>query len=338
MGIKGLTKTITKYSPESITNENLYKLSGKKVAVDASLILYQQLLKSPGGKVFKNSKGKITSHITGVFYKIMNYISFNIEMIFIFDGKPPENKQDCINQRKEKSKKAKEASLTSTSEEEKQKLEKSALRLTSEMVNEVKRLLELMGISYIHPNVGEGEAYASELCRMGYVDYVLTEDMDTMAYGCPKLVRNCIDKSLKRKDIVSIFDYNKLMNDIELTHEQFLDFCILCGCDYCPVVPKVGNVTAMKLIKTHGSIEKIIENTGTKYAYPDDYITMFNDAKKNFKIFINNIKEEEIDIKKSVRNIEGLSSFLIEEVEMNEKRVQNSLKKFHNNYNGPESK
>ena len=54
MGIKGLTKTITKYSPESITHENLYKLSGKKVAVDASLILYQQLLKSPG-KIFKNS-------------------------------------------------------------------------------------------------------------------------------------------------------------------------------------------------------------------------------------------------------------------------------------------
>ena len=77
MGIKGLTKTITKYSPESITHENLYKLSGKKVAVDASLILYQQLLKSPG-KIFKNSKGKITSHITGVFYKFMNYISLSI--------------------------------------------------------------------------------------------------------------------------------------------------------------------------------------------------------------------------------------------------------------------
>ena len=113
MGIKGLTKTITKYSPESITNENLYKLSGKKVAVDASLILYQQLLKSPGGKVFKNSKGKITSHITGVFYKIMNYISLNIEMIFIFDGKPPDNKQDCINQAKT-NQHAKIASLTTT--------------------------------------------------------------------------------------------------------------------------------------------------------------------------------------------------------------------------------
>ena len=126
MGIKGLTKTITKYSPGSVTNENLYKLSGKRVAVDASLILYQQLLKSPG-KIFRNSKGQITSHITGVFYKIMNYISLNIEMIFIFDGKPPSNKQDCINQRKEKSKKAKEASLNTTCEQEKEKLEKSSL-------------------------------------------------------------------------------------------------------------------------------------------------------------------------------------------------------------------
>ena len=333
MGIKGLTKTIMKHSPDAVTNENLYKLSGKRVAVDASLILYQQLLKSPG-KIFKNSKGKITSHITGVFYKIMNYISLNIEMIFIFDGKPPDNKQDCINQRKEKSKKAKEASLTSNSEEEKQKLEKSALRLTSEMINDVKRLLNLMGISYIHPDVGEGEAYASELCRMGYVDYVLTEDMDTMAYACPKLIRNCIDKSLKRKDIVSIFDYTKLINDIELSHEQFLDFCILCGCDYCPVVPRIGEVTAMKLIKTHGNIEEIIEKTKTKYTFPENYIDIFNDAKKNFKIFTDNIKVEDIDIKNSIRNIDGLTTFLIEEVEMNEKRVQNSLKKFHNNYNG----
>ena len=330
MGIKGLTKTITKYSPESVTNENLYKLSGKKVAVDASLILYQQLLKSPG-KIFRNSKGQITSHITGVFYKIMNYISLNIEMIFIFDGKPPSNKQDCINQRKEKSKKAKEASLNTTCEEEKEKLEKSSLRLTREMIDDVKKLLNYMGVSYIHPEVGEGEAYASELCRMGYVDYVLTEDMDTMAYACPKLIRNCIDRSLKRKDIVSVFDYTKLINDIELTHDQFLDFCILCGCDYCPIVPKIGSVTALKLIKTHGSIESIIEQTSEKYAYHEGYLGIL----KNFKVFSGKIIIDKIDIKKSLRDIDGLTSFLINDIEMNEKRVQNSLKKFHNNYNAP---
>ena len=332
MGIKGLTKTITKYSPGSVTNENLYKLSGKKVAVDASLILYQQLLKSPG-KIFRNSKGQITSHITGVFYKIMNYISLNIEMIFIFDGKPPSNKQDCINQRKEKSKKAKEASLNTTCEQEKEKLEKSSLRLTREMIDDVKNLLTLMGVSYIHPGVGEGEAYASELCRIGYVDYVLTEDMDTMAYACPKLIRNCIDRSLKRKDIVSIFDYNRLINDIELTHEQFLDFCILCGCDYCPIVPKIGNVTAMKLIKAHGNIETIINETSSKYEFPENYLNIFNEAKQNFKIFTDKINVGDIDIKTSKRDIGALTSFLITDIEMSEKRVQNSLKKFHNNYN-----
>jgi flap endonuclease-1 len=334
MGIKGLTKTITKYSPDSITNENLYKLSGKKVAIDASLILYQQLLKSPG-KVFKNSKGKITSHITGVFYKIMNYISLNIEVIFIFDGKPPDNKQGCINQRKEKAKKAKEASLNATCEKEKEKHEKSSLRLTREMIEDVKKLLNYMGVSYIHPEVGEGEGYASELCRMGYVDYVLTEDMDTMAYACPKLIRNCIDRSLKRKDIVSIFDYSKMINDIDLTHEQFLDFCILCGCDYCPIVPKIGNITAMKLIKTHGTIENIIDVTSSKYEFPENYLNIFNEAKVNFKIFTDKINVDSIDIKNGNRDIEGLTSFLVNDIEMSEKRVQNSLKKFHNNYNAP---
>ena len=123
------------------------------------------------------------------------------------------------------------------------------------------------------------------------------------------------------------------MSDIELTHEQFLDFCILCGCDYCPVIPKIGNVTAMKLIKKYNCIETIIGETSEKYEFPENYLTMFNEAKKNFKIFIDKLKIEDIDIKTSTRDINALSAFLINDIEMNENRVQNSLKKFHNNYN-----
>ena len=66
--------------------------------------------------------------------------------------------------------------------EQKNELEKSTLRLTKDMIDNVKKLLDLMGISYIHMDVGEGEAIAAELCRIGYVDYVLTEDMDTLKY------------------------------------------------------------------------------------------------------------------------------------------------------------
>ena len=328
MGIKSLTQTVKKSAPDSILNENLYKLSGKKVAVDASLIIYQQLL-SNNKNFFYNSEGKITNHITGLFYKIMNYITLGIELIFIFDGKPPDNKQLCIQDRKEKSEKAKQQLKNSDiKEEEKFKLEKASTRVTKEMINDVKQLLNLMGVSYIHPEVGEGEAYASELCRMGFVDYVLTEDMDSLVYGCPNLIRNCIDKSLKRKGVVSIFNYDKLIESLNLDHSQFVEFCILCGCDYCSSVPKIGNITALKLFQKHKDIETIIENTN--YAFPENYLETFHQAKKNFMMYFDNIDLQKLEIKTSEKNINELQKFLIETVNMNEKRVNNTLKKFNN--------
>ena len=86
MGIKSLTQTIKRETPNSITHENLYKLSGKRVAVDASLVIYQNLLNIGNRPLFKNSNGKITNHISGLFYKIVNYLSLDIELIFILMG------------------------------------------------------------------------------------------------------------------------------------------------------------------------------------------------------------------------------------------------------------
>ncbi len=329
MGIKSLTQTIKKHSPDSITNENLYKLSGKKIAVDASLIIYQHLLNNKKG-FFKNSNGKITNHITGLFYKIINYISLNIELIFIFDGCPPKNKQECIQERKNKSIKAKELSNTSTSEEDKIKYEKQSCRLTKEMIDDVKKLLSLMGVSYIHPPFAEGEAYAAELCRIGYVDYVLSEDMDTLVYGCPKLIRKCIDRSIKGIDVISVFDYPSIIKNLNITEDKFIDFCILCGCDYAPEVPKIGNVTALKLIQKYNTIDDIIQNT--KYNFPDNYIQLFNDAKKNFLLFKNNINTDKLNIIHSNENINELTNYLINDIEMNENRVKNALKKYNHKF------
>jgi len=330
MGIKSLTQTIKKFSPDSITNENLYKLSGKKVAVDASLIIYQQLL-SNQKKFFYNKEGKITNHITGLFYKIMNYITLDIELIFVFDGKPPDNKQDCIQERKDKSEKAKlELESKVLDQEEKYKLEKACTRVTKEMIDDVKTLLELMGITYIHPEIGEGEAYASELCRMGVVDYVLTEDMDSLVYACPNLIRNCVDKDLKRKGVVSIFNYEKIIEGLNINHDKFIEFCILCGCDYCPQVPKVGNITALKLIQKYGTIEEIIKHTN--YQFPSNYLETFHYAKQNFLQYYGKINIDDLEIHSSEKNIEKLFSYLVDVINMNEKRVQTTLKKFNTVY------
>jgi len=329
MGIKSLTQTVKKFSPDSITHENLYKLSGKKVAVDASLIIYQQLL-SNSKTFFYNKQGKITNHITGLFYKIMNFITLDIELLFVFDGRPPDNKQACIQGRKDKSNEAKEKIDGTTSKEDKYKLERASLRVTREMINDVKTLLHLMGISYIHPEVGEGEAYASELCRMGVVDYVLTEDMDSLVYGCPKLIRNCVDKTVKRKGVVSIFDYDSIILKLGFNHDKFIEFCILCGCDYCNPVPKIGNITALKLFQKHETIEEIIKNTS--YQFPENYLETFGLAKDNFLMYYDKITMDKIEVSKSEMNLEGLGKFLIEEINMNEKRVQTTLNKINNIY------
>ena len=329
MGIKSLTQTVKKFSPDSITHENLYKLSGKKVAVDASLIIYQQLLSNTKA-FFYNKEGKITNHITGLFYKIMNFITLDIELLFVFDGRPPDNKQACIQGRKDKSNEAKEKIDGTTSKEDKYKLERASLRVTREMINDVKTLLNLMGISYIHPEVGEGEAYASELCRMGVVDYVLTEDMDSLVYGCPKLIRNCVDKTVKRKGVVSIFDYDSIILKLGFNHDKFIEFCILCGCDYCNPVPKIGNITALKLFQKHETIEEIIKNTS--YQFPENYLETFGLAKDNFLMYYDKITMDKIEVSKSEMNLEGLGKFLIEEINMNEKRVQTTLNKVNNIY------
>jgi flap endonuclease-1 len=327
MGIKSLTQSIKKCAPHSIVHDNLYKLSGKRVAVDASLIIYQQLLRH---QLLKNKKGEITNHITGLFYKLVNYLSLNIEVIFIFDGKPPDLKQECIKERKKKIQDAKEKMESCNDEEKKNELEKSTLRLTKDMIDNVKKLLNLMGISYIHMDVGEGEAIAAELCRIGYVDYVLTEDMDTLVYGSPKLIRNCLDKSLKRKDIVSIIDYDEMIEGFEMTDEQFVKFCILCGCDYCTNVPKVGNTTALKMIKKHNTIENIIEEYKNKYEFPEGYAELFNKSYDIFMMYRDKLNVEELNVYKSNKDIGGLIKFMVNDIEMDELRVQKAVKKLQN--------
>ena len=198
------------------------------------------------------------------------------------------------------------------------------------MIDNVKKLLNLMGISYIHMDVGEGEAIAAELCRIGYVDYVLTEDMDTLVYGSPKLIRNCLDKSLKRKDIVSIIDYNEMIKGFEMTDEQFVKFCILCGCDYCTNVPKVGNTTALKMIKKHNNIENIIEEYKNKYEFPEGYADLFNKSYDIFMMYRDKLNVDELNVHKSNKDVGGLIKFMVNDIEMNELRVQKAVKKLQN--------
>ena len=283
MGIHSLTKLIQSKSPDSIQTTSLYKLNGKKVAIDTSIFLYKSLSNiRKNGEYVTNTEGKVISHIIGIINKAIQYIELGITPIFIFDGKPPIEKQFVLIERNKKAKEAKLLSEKSTTPEDKQKYEKSSIRIKKHHIDDIKQLLELMGISYIHA-VGEAEVYASELCRTGYVDYVLTEDMDTLPSGCPKMIRSCLDRSIKRTDVVSIIDLNKILEDFEMDMSNFVDMCILCGCDYCPTIPKIGINRAFGYIKKYKTIEMLLESNKVSNV-PQEFIDNYDKSRKLFEI------------------------------------------------------
>ncbi len=328
MGIKSLTKLIKVNSPDSIETSQLHKLSGRKVAIDASLFIYQCLMNVRyNGKSLKNDNDKVTSHISGIFYKTINYLSMNVTPIYIFDGKPPEEKEEIIKNRQERADCAKAGLEKATTDIEREKYEKQCIRLTKTHIDDIKQLLDLMGVSYLHID-GEAEAVASELCRIGYVDYVVTEDMDTLAHGCPRMIRNCMDKSIKRKDVVSVIDLEDILSNFNMNMKEFLDLCILCGCDYCPSIPKVGTVRSFNYIQNFRNIEALIESKKCNNI-PEEFIQKYDSSRKLFEVFKDKIDLEHLPMHTSKCDYDKLNDYLINDCAISEKRVENALKKIN---------
>tara|TARA_B100000963_G_scaffold177107_1_gene154032 strand:+ start:1688 stop:2689 length:1002 start_codon:yes stop_codon:yes gene_type:complete len=332
MGIKGLTPLIKQYSPESIETVNLHTLTGKTIAIDASLFMYKMLInvRKSDKSYFTSQDGKVVSHITGIFYKTVNYLAVNITPIFVFDGKPPENKGGVLKSRNDKVASAKLAmENTELTTEQKNQLEKKTVRLTRQHVDDIKQLLDYMGVSYVQAN-GEAEAYASEMCRQGMVDYVVTEDMDTMTFGCPRMIRTCLDRSIKRSDVISVIHLDRLLQGFEMSYEQFVDMCILCGCDYCESLPRVGNKTAYNVIKKYGSIEAVLPHLKT--SVPEDYETKYTEARHLFTMYRDTLDMQQLTIHHSPRKFEELFEYLTKTCGMSELRVQNGIKKIQQGY------
>ena len=316
MGIKGLTGLIQKYAPDAVETINLHTLSGKTLAIDASLFIYKMAF-----SVKTSKEGKGYGHIIGIFQKTINYLAVGIVPIYVFDGKPPKEKNNVLKSRREKSVALKKLMDESEDKEKKEKYKTQSFRMTKEDVDDVKKLLSLMGISYIQSN-GEAEGYASELCKMGYVDGVVTEDMDSLAFGTPLLVRSNIDRSIKRKDVLSTINMQKVLEGMNISFDEFLDICIMSGCDYCENIKGIGPNKSYLNIKEHTTIEKFVES----YKKVDiDYLDRVKTSRKLFKIYDKKILEKDIKKSASLINPGELKTYLVDTCGLSEKRFNNAM-------------
>lgn len=274
-------------SRKSIKEANLSQLHGRKIAIDASMQIYQFLISIRQGgpnnaaAMLTNADGEPTSHIQGLFNRAIRFMTEGIKPVFVFDGKPPDIKSNELVKRREKREKAQQAlaeAKESGNVEEQEKQEKRLVRAGTKENNDCKRLLNLMGIPIVEAPC-EAEAQAAALCRSGEVWGVGTEDMDALTFACPVLIRKMTFANASKSDVQQM-EYAKAIEGLGLTHDQFVDLCILLGCDYCDSIKKVGPKTALKLIREYGTIEKILQNIDrNKYGVPDDWIP--NEKKKS---------------------------------------------------------
>ena len=328
MGIKGLTKLLSDHAPGCMREQKFEGYLDRKVAIDASMHIYQfmMVIGRSGDQTLTNEAGEVTSHLQGMFMRTCRMLEAGIKPVYVFDGKPPTMKGGELAKRKDK-REAAEAELEKAKEagdqEMIEKMSKRTVRVSKEQSMEVMKLARLMGLPVFEAPC-EAEASCAALCKAGLVYAAASEDMDTLCFSCPKLARNLMAPASQGKPILE-FDFDKCLQELDLTWDQFIDVCIMCGCDYCDSIKGIGPVKALQLIKKHGSIEEMLKDLDKeKYPVPEDW--PFAEARELFKN-PEVVQTEGLDLKWTAPDEEGVVAFLVGEKSFNEDRVRNTLKK-----------
>ncbi|MCL2135458.1 MAG: flap endonuclease-1 [Candidatus Bathyarchaeota archaeon] len=312
------------------TPVKLEDLSGKIIAIDAYNAIYQFLssIRQPDGTPLKDSTGKITSHLSGLFYRTGNLVERGIKPVYIFDGESPALKATEIERRKQ-------IKVQAVTEYEKaatvgdtvmmRKYAQAATTMKDYMLDDCIKLLELMGLPWVQA-LGEGEAQAAYMTKKGDADYCTSQDYDSLLFGAPKLLRN-VTISGKRKipgkniyvEITpEVAELSKTLNFCKLSYEQLIDVGILIGTDFNPDgIKGLGPKTALKLIKEHGTLERALPYIKNA--------TFPVEPAKIRDIFLQPKVADNYKIEWKSSNTQSIIDFLCGEKEFSEERIQKAL-------------
>ncbi|XP_017616539.1 flap endonuclease 1-like isoform X2 [Gossypium arboreum] len=328
MGIKGLTKLLADNAPNVIKEQKLESYIGRKIAIDASMSIYQFLIVvgRRGTEMLTNEAGEVTSHLQGMFTRTIRLLEAGMEPIYVFDGHPPDLKKKVLVKRYSKRANATEdlhQAIETGNKDDIEKFSKRTVKVTKQHNEDCKRLLRLMGVPVIEAP-SEAEAQCAALCKSGKVYAVASEDMDSLTFGAPRFLRHLMGPGSRKVPVLE-FEVGKVLEELNLTMDQFIDLCILSGCDYCESIRGIGGQTALKLIRQQGSIEHILQNINKeRYPIPDDL--PYEEARYLFKEPLVCTNIEQFEMKRSAPDDEGLITFLVTENGFNSDRVTKATK------------
>jgi flap endonuclease-1 len=312
------------------------ELRDKTVCVDAFNALYQFLttIRQPDGTPLMDSKRRVTSHLSGIFYRNINLLLEGIKLIYVFDGKAPKLKENIYKKRKEARDLANERYLEAKKEEDLEGMRRYSsqlLKLDDKMISESKELLESMGIMVIQAP-SEGEAEGAYLSRVNPDIFAsVSQDYDSLLFGVKRLIRN-LTISRKKKTYSGfveikpeIIELEKVLNYLEINREQLICLGILVGTDYNPKgVPGIGQKKALDIVR--------------KYKYPFEIFKHVEENLMNlsendrfewteiFELFNKpNVKDFTIEFPKL--NKEKIKEILVEKHDFSEERINKQLDK-----------
>ncbi len=315
--------------PEAaVEKTSLKKLSGKSIALDAYNILYQFLatIRGPDGRPLMDRRGRVTSHLSGLFFRTLNFLQEGIKPVYVFDGRPPEMKKETIEKRmmyREEASRLYASALEAGDLEAARRYAQRAATLESYMVESSIELLKAMGVPYVMAPA-EGEAQAAYMAIKGSVYASASQDMDSLLFGSPRLVRNLSivgrRKLPRRNEYVEvepeIIHLQKLLETLEITREQLIDIALLIGTDYSPQTKGIGPKTALKLIKEHGSLEDAVESGAVVLEF---------DYKAVKKLFLNPSVTDNYVLNYSEPSDEKVLELLVEGFDFSRERVKKAL-------------
>jgi flap endonuclease-1 len=307
-------------------------LRGKKIAIDAMNSLYQflSIIRQPTGEPLRDSRGRVTSHLSGLLYRNANLVEFGIKPIYVFDGEPPRLKGAVVEKRAEAREAAGERWQRALREgrlEEARVYAMQSSRFSEEMLSDAKKLLTYLGIPWVQAP-SEGEAQAARMVLEGDAWAVGSQDYDSLLFGSPRLVRNLTisgKRKLPRKNVYvevkpEVLSLDSVLEELGITREQLIELSILIGTDYNPGgVGGIGPKKALNLLREYGSAERALKDKGIEAKF---------DLAEIKELFLRHRTTSSYELEWKPPAGEKVIEFLCEERDFSRDRVKKALEKF----------
>lgn len=318
---------------------------GSVLALDIFIQLFRFVIAIRGSKDgvdMRTSNGKLSSHVYGLFHKIMNMLKKGILPVGVSDGSTPDIKNMTINKRRGTKQKAQVLLETNPhlSKDEKVKYMKRTFGIKNQHLQDIEKLLELFGIPYIK-SIGEAEAQCAVLNIAKKVDGVITEDWDALPFGTLKMLKDFSNK----KPIIEI-DLMILLDELDLTKEQFIELCIANGTDYLKGIKGFNFISLYEMYKIDKNMESFLTRIKTinsryinngqipPYDIPIDFENSWREI-KDYYCKTKIIEPDDVDLTWQEPQYDKLLEFLCDEFEFpREKTIEkiNKLREYYNIY------